>query len=123
MATLEWTVLLYIPYSPDLAPFDFHLLGLLKDALRGCRFAKDDELKHSVHEKFDASTKGICEWHTASHAWVEKVSIMKVLWKHNFNCVKDVPIICVNFIVIVIVFSKKNRRHYCPTAPLTYMYT
>jgi hypothetical protein len=59
LATLEWTVLLYSPYSPILAPFDFHVLGLLKDALRGCRFAKDDELKHSVHEKFDASTKGI----------------------------------------------------------------
>jgi hypothetical protein len=59
LATLEWTDLLYFLYSPDLAPFDLHLLGLLKDALRGCRFAKDDELKHSVHKKFDASTKGI----------------------------------------------------------------
>jgi hypothetical protein len=27
------------PYSPDLAPSDFHLFGPLKDALRGRRFA------------------------------------------------------------------------------------
>jgi hypothetical protein len=58
LATLEWTVLPHFSYSLDLAPFNFHLLGRLKDELQGRRFAKDDELKHSVHEKFDASTKG-----------------------------------------------------------------
>ena len=32
-----WTVLTHPPYSPDLAPSDFHLFGPLKDALRGTR--------------------------------------------------------------------------------------
>jgi histone-lysine N-methyltransferase SETMAR len=32
---MGWTVLLHPPYSPDLAPSDFHLFGSLKDALRG----------------------------------------------------------------------------------------
>ena len=51
LATLEWTVLPHFRYSPDVAHFDFRLLGLLKDAIRGRSFAKDDKLKHSVHEK------------------------------------------------------------------------
>jgi len=31
-------------YSPDLAPSDFHLFGLLKDALEGKRFRADHEV-------------------------------------------------------------------------------
>jgi len=37
------------PYSPDLAPSDFHLFGLFKDALRGRRFSCDD-VKAAVHQ-------------------------------------------------------------------------
>jgi hypothetical protein len=37
-------------YNPDLAPSDFHLFGLLKNALRGHRFAADDEVKEAVHD-------------------------------------------------------------------------
>ena len=32
------------PYSPDLAPSDFHLFGPLKDALRGTRFDDDESV-------------------------------------------------------------------------------
>jgi histone-lysine N-methyltransferase SETMAR len=39
-----WTVLLNPSYSPDLAPSDFHLFGLLKDALRGARFEDDESM-------------------------------------------------------------------------------
>jgi hypothetical protein len=46
------SVLTLPPYSPVLAPFDLHIFGPLKDALRGRRFADDDELKHSVREEF-----------------------------------------------------------------------
>jgi histone-lysine N-methyltransferase SETMAR len=38
------TVLPHPPYSPDLAPSDFHLLGALNDAIRGKRFGSDDEI-------------------------------------------------------------------------------
>ena len=36
--------------QPDLAPSDFHLFGPLKNALRGRRFAADDEVKEAVHD-------------------------------------------------------------------------
>jgi hypothetical protein len=41
-ATMGWTALLHPPYSLELSSFDFRLSGTLKDALRGCRFVKDD---------------------------------------------------------------------------------
>jgi histone-lysine N-methyltransferase SETMAR len=54
---MGWTVLPHPLYSPDLAPSDFHLFGLLKDSLRGRRFADDDELKHSVREELRRFSK------------------------------------------------------------------
>jgi histone-lysine N-methyltransferase SETMAR len=37
------------PYSPDLAPLDFHIFGPLKDVLSGTQF-RDDEVRSAVHE-------------------------------------------------------------------------
>ena len=42
---LNWEVLEHPAYIPDLAPSDFHVFGHLKNALSGCRFAADDEVK------------------------------------------------------------------------------
>jgi histone-lysine N-methyltransferase SETMAR len=39
-----WTVLSHPPYSPDLAPSDYHLFGKLKDSLRGSKFEDDESL-------------------------------------------------------------------------------
>jgi len=36
-------------YSPDLAPSDYHIFSLLKEALRGRRFTSDEEVKEAVH--------------------------------------------------------------------------
>ena len=36
------------PYSPDLAPSDFHLFGPLKDAMRGTRFEDDESVIRAV---------------------------------------------------------------------------
>jgi len=47
---LNWEVLEHPAYSPDLAPSDFYLFGPLKNALRGRRFAADDEVKEAVHD-------------------------------------------------------------------------
>jgi hypothetical protein len=41
-------VLPHPPYSPDLAPSDFHLFGALKDAILGTMFETDDHLIHAV---------------------------------------------------------------------------
>ena len=38
------------PYSPDLAPSDFHVFGPLKGALTGTQFRDDDEVRSAVHE-------------------------------------------------------------------------
>jgi len=38
------------PYSPDLAPSDYHLFPNLKQHLRGQRFSSDDELKYATKQ-------------------------------------------------------------------------
>jgi len=48
MLTLFWdmkgVILVHLtPYSPDLAPSDFHTFGPMKEALRGRRFSSDEE--------------------------------------------------------------------------------
>ena len=45
----NFEVLAHPPYSPDLAPSDYHLFGPLKEALRGHQFTSDQELKEAVH--------------------------------------------------------------------------
>jgi len=47
---LNWEVLEHPAYSPHLAPSDFRLFGPLKNALRGRRFAADNEAKEAVHD-------------------------------------------------------------------------
>jgi histone-lysine N-methyltransferase SETMAR len=42
---LQWELLEYPSYSPDLAPSDVHLFGPLKDHSGGKRFADDDEVE------------------------------------------------------------------------------
>jgi hypothetical protein len=44
----NWEVLDHAPYSPDLAPSDFHLFGPLKKHLGGRRFATDGEVQQAV---------------------------------------------------------------------------
>lgn len=40
----NWEVIVHLPHSPDLAPFDFHLFGPLKADLLDKRFENDDKL-------------------------------------------------------------------------------
>ncbi len=47
---LGWELLEHPPYSPDLAPCDFHLFGPLKNALRGKTFANNEEVKIEVNQ-------------------------------------------------------------------------
>lgn len=43
-----WEVLDHPPYSPNLAPSDFHLFGPLKKFLGGKRFQTDNDIKREV---------------------------------------------------------------------------
>ncbi|KAJ4445799.1 hypothetical protein ANN_12484, partial [Periplaneta americana] len=44
-----WEIFDHPPYSPDLAPSDFHLFTKLKDFLGGTCFGSDEELKKTVN--------------------------------------------------------------------------
>jgi len=47
---LRWEILPHPPYSPDLAPSDFHLFGPLKEGLRGKHFQSNEEVKNQVRK-------------------------------------------------------------------------
>ena len=40
---MGWELLQHLPYSPDLAPSDFHLFGPLKESLGGIKFDNNEE--------------------------------------------------------------------------------
>lgn len=51
---LGWDRLDHPPYSPDLAPSDFHLFRSLQHCLKGKRFDSIDEMQESLEEFFDS---------------------------------------------------------------------
>ena len=53
----KFELLAQLPYSPDLAPSDYHLFGPLKAALRGRRFTSDQELNEAAHACLAAQPK------------------------------------------------------------------
>lgn len=51
---LEWEVLPHPPYSPDLAPTDYHLFRALQNFLNGKTFTNDAELETAVEDFFQS---------------------------------------------------------------------
>jgi hypothetical protein len=47
---LKWNVLPHPPYSPELAPSDYHLFGPVKGYLGGKRFRNNEEVIQDVRE-------------------------------------------------------------------------
>jgi predicted amidophosphoribosyltransferase len=47
---LHFECLPHPPYSPDLAPSDYHRFGPLKEAMGGKKFRSDEEVQQAVHE-------------------------------------------------------------------------
>ena len=47
---LSFECLPHPPYSPDLAPSDFHVFGPLKEAIRGKSFRSDKKVQQEVHD-------------------------------------------------------------------------
>lgn len=63
---LGWTLVPHPPYSPDLAPTDYHLFRSLSHHLSGKKFDNQDELKKSLENFFnnkspDFYSRGISE--------------------------------------------------------------
>ena len=50
ITSFRWEQMDHPPYSPDLAPSDFHLVLHLKKFLSGKRFDDDDDLKDAVQK-------------------------------------------------------------------------
>lgn len=49
---LGWEVMSHPPYSPDLAPSDYHLFRNLQNSLNGKTFTNDDDLKSHLVQFF-----------------------------------------------------------------------
>uniref|UniRef100_A0A4W6C880 Histone-lysine N-methyltransferase SETMAR n=1 Tax=Lates calcarifer TaxID=8187 RepID=A0A4W6C880_LATCA len=75
---LGWELFPHPPYSPDLAPSDFHLFGPLKAFTRGTKFESDDEVKSVVsdwlrHQSKDFYAEGIQK---LVHRWEKCVTVL-----------------------------------------------
>lgn len=67
-----WEQIDHPPYSPDLAPSDFHLFRYLKEFLGGKRFATDDEVKEAVKD-----------WLSSQAADVYDLGIQKLVERYD----------------------------------------
>jgi hypothetical protein len=47
---LHFDILPHPPYSPDLAPSDYHMFGPLKEAMGRKKFRSDEEVHQAEHE-------------------------------------------------------------------------
>jgi histone-lysine N-methyltransferase SETMAR len=57
---LQWIVLPHTPYSPHLAPSNYHLFSPLKDEIRGKKFEDDEEVISEVKRWLQ---QRLAEWH------------------------------------------------------------
>jgi len=47
---MGWEVLPHPPYSPDLAPSDYHLFGFVKNQMRGQHYEMNEALQTAVRQ-------------------------------------------------------------------------
>jgi histone-lysine N-methyltransferase SETMAR len=57
LKSLEWELIPHPPYSPDIAPSDYHLFLSLSNQLRGENFKNETELKRFIQSFFDSKSK------------------------------------------------------------------
>ena len=53
---LKWSLLEHPPYSPDLAPSDFHLFRSLQHFLAGKRFLREQAIRRALTRFFASKT-------------------------------------------------------------------
>ena len=54
---LDWEVLQHPPYSPDLAPTDYHLFHTLSNEMRGVTFDNDKDLENWLNNFFESRSQ------------------------------------------------------------------
>ena len=62
-----WEIMTHPPYSPDLAPCDFHLFPKMKETLRGRRFESSDEIEAATRTSLQRLDKQV--YSDAFDAW------------------------------------------------------
>ena len=53
MRELGWEVLMHPPYSPDIAPSDYHLFKSLQNFLNGVKLASKEACENHLNQFFD----------------------------------------------------------------------
>jgi hypothetical protein len=63
----KFTLLHHPAYSPHLTPSDYHIFGLLKDALCGHLLADNEDFNDVVHMALYTTKNIPCQWHQEAH--------------------------------------------------------
>ena len=66
-----------LPYSPDLAPSDYHVFRSLKDSVRGHTFNSDEEVIYAINDWFEQQEKNFFMDGVISlaHRWEKYVAL------------------------------------------------
>jgi hypothetical protein len=83
IAKMGGTVLSHPVCNPDLAPFNYHLFGHIKDALCERHFANDNKLKQSLCDVLQSQGREFYNaviQHLTQH-WKSVLKMMETLWK------------------------------------------
>lgn len=57
LVQLGWEVLPHPPYSPDIAPSDYHLFRSLQHFLDGRSFSAEEDIESALHQFFDSKSE------------------------------------------------------------------
>lgn len=77
---LGWTTIPHPPYSPDLAPSDYHLFRALKQHLRKNKFENSGDLKHYLANFFASQPLSF---------WAKGIEILPSRWLHVLDNAGD----------------------------------
>ena len=73
------------PYSPDMAPSDFHLFPKLKTAISATHFQSDDDVIHAVDDFLNGQEKDFFKSgiEALKHRWQKCIDTEGIMLKNN----------------------------------------
>ena len=83
---LGWETLCHLPYSPNLAPSDYHLFHSLENHLRGKSFTNEADFRQALTDFFASKTpsfyrKGLNSWRHVGRCWMPMAITSKTKYK------------------------------------------